>query len=205
MNSRLNEVKESLDLKVKEIQELKLTISSKDIAINRLTRELSDNKSQSEQNMAEMKELYETKIQSLHKELDRKVQNCLDANDEKIIEVKAQCLRSIDKTKEEYETRVARLQNDNKELNEKYSHLRLESEARKMTNRFVSTAKTTPKTASKYKPKANTSDTKTKLSVRVLDSEDECSPPRVELVPHKRKKLIQNNDSYLEFCRETNS
>ncbi|CAG2109154.1 unnamed protein product [Medioppia subpectinata] len=199
-DERNDKLSADLNAKCKEMEDLKLTIASKDLDLNELRRELSDEKNKSGQNVEQIKEFYENKIQCLYREFDDNLRTISKTNDQKIIDIKADCLVAINRTQEELGQQLEKYKNENKELNEKYSHLRLESEARKMTNRFVNANR------NQYKFKstnASTSDTKPKLSIRVLDSDDDSSGPTVELVPQKRKKLMQNNDSYLDFLKQS--
>jgi len=207
----LNELKNNLESNEVQIKRLNDLINEKEIIIDELRTELNENKSNTGDNINEIENYYESKIETLKKEWADKYNKCLELNDEKIIEVKANCLRTIEKTKEEYESQLIAVKNENKDLSERYSHLRLEFEARKMTTPFVNPNKSNSNSIVKNScanvatvapNRSATSDNKQKVSIKVLDSNSVHIEPMVQLVPPKRKKLVQINDLYLQFLKD---
>ena len=197
MNSEKEELNNSLKEKEKLIEDLNVTIGSKDISLNQIKRELIDKNTKNEDNVEEIKRFYEKKIQSIYKDFDDKYLKNQKHNDEKIIEIRANCMRSVDKTKDDFETKLCKTEIENKELREQLRHLKLEFEAMKMSNKFDN-QKNNPKntkTSSKQKPK---------LTIQLLNSDEELSEPNNtshNQSVSKRKKLIPSSDSYLEFVR----
>ena len=208
MSLELDDMNKRLSDKEKEIQDLKITISSKEILLNQSKRESIDNKTKCDENIQEIKDFYENKIKSIYKEFDDNYQKIHKQNDEKIIEIRSNCMRTVDKTKDEYENKIYKIENENRELKEKYSHLRLESEAMKMSNPKNFSSKGLKSSASKAKPGMHCNPlTKPKLDIQILDSDEEIEEmkinektPNLSSVP-KRKKLVKSNDSYLDFVK----
>lgn len=189
-------------------QDLNVSIECKEALIDRLKCENSD-----------IKELYEHKISELYREFDVKYDKCMKANDEKIIEIRANCMLSVEKTKQEYENRLARLEFDNHDLNKQLSDLRLQLEAWKCqkgqnTNlKNVGYKSSSKKAAPKHRLREG--DNRAKVSMNfgpnltglLSDSEDSASiepsnehknepqPPSAS----KRKKLAPNGEPYLSY------
>lgn len=207
-NLEINELKNKLETNEVEFKRLNDLINEKEIIINEFKRDLSQNKSNIENNLKEMQKYYESKIETLNKEWFEKYEKCLAQNDEKIIEIKANCLRTIDKTKEEYESQLIALKNKNNDLSERNSILRLESEARKMTTPFVNPNKSVVKNKNsnvvKVVPnnRSLNNETKQKVSIQMLDTNNVQIEQTVKLIAPKRKKLIQSDDLYLQYLRD---
>jgi hypothetical protein len=207
-NLEINELKNKLETNEVEFKRLNDLINQKEIIINEFKRDLSQNKSNIENNLKEMQNYYESKIETLNKEWFEKYEKCLAQNDEKIIEIKANCLRTIDKTKEEYESQLIALKNKNNDLSERNSILRLESEARKMTTPFVNPNKSVVKNKNsnvvKVVPNNRllNNETKQKVSIQMLDTNNVQIEQTVKLIAPKRKKLIQSDDLYLQYLRD---
>jgi hypothetical protein len=207
-NLEINELKNKLETNEVEFKRLNDLINEKEIIINEFKRDLNQNKSNIENNLKEMQKYYESKIETLNKEWFEKYEKCLAQNDEKIIEIKANCLRTIDKTKEEYESQLIALKNKNNDLSERNSILRLESEARKMTTPFVNPNKSVVKNKNsnvvKVVPnnRSLNNETKQKVSIQMLDTNNVQIEQTVKLIAPKRKKLIQSDDLYLQYLRD---